>query len=106
MKIKFIILTLLLSFNSYAGFSEQNFEGKIVEVRSGIWPALLFSLDTGMPQACKGARNDYIIIEHSNVSALSIVTSSRSSDTVKGLVFLSQHKDCTVEWISRNNAVN
>ena len=106
MKIKLILLGLLLSFNTYSGVDEKNFEGKVKEVRSGISPVLLFKLEAGMPKICEGARNDYIIVAHSNVSAMSIVVSSREGDIVQGRVFLSQYKDCTLEWISRVNAVS
>ena len=110
--IKMRSITLLFAFiwTSFASSEtvsieeyKDNFEGKLVEIRSGVGIyTLAFKLDTKRPSDCDSARNDFLIIPTRNTTAMTIISGSDKQDIIKGRAYLDAiTQDCIVERVIR-----
>ncbi|MDF2176996.1 hypothetical protein P2G88_01850 [Aliiglaciecola sp. CAU 1673] len=81
----------------------DNFEGKLIELRSGVGlHTLALKLDTKRPSSCEDARNEFFIIPSSNTTAIMIAAGASKRDVLRGRAFLdASSKDCMVERIIR-----
>jgi hypothetical protein len=89
----FITLTVLFSLEAYATTNE--IKGKVMSIQGGE-NGLYFTLDSGLPETCKSASSQWLLIPQSNVASMVIITSNLASRITVYAQHDSKTLDCKV----------